>query len=223
MSSVAQHAGRFRHDRNRVVESLQHLQHRARQLQRALHRLIRVGVRAERQGPRDVARLAQLAFQQLADLGLEDELGFEVEAGRVAEIGVRRAGVAIDAAMLAAPVRVHRAVEADVGALVPADDRPRGIAGERGRQRRQIANFGCQRVPSVVERAGGLAVEPRRRVDRRPAAAPGRRGHDGGRRLVWQPRKHQARDGVAVRNGVQAVVGRSNVAHGMFPFRSRRE
>jgi hypothetical protein len=112
---IAQHAGGFGDHRHGVVEALQHLQHRAGQLQRALHRLIGIGVGAQRHRRRLVARLAQGGFQQLRHLRLEQQLGFEIQARGKAEIGVGRPREAINAAMLAAPVRVDGAVKADVG------------------------------------------------------------------------------------------------------------
>jgi len=161
---VAQHAGRFRHDADRVIEPVQHRQHRAGELQRALDRLVRVGVGAQRQGARHVARLAQFLLQQLRHVRLEGQPGFEIEAGRIPEIGVRRPGIAVDAAMLAAAIGVHRAIEADVGRLVPGDDAAAGIARQRGGQRRQGGEFGAQCGPAVIERSGFLPFEAVGRV-----------------------------------------------------------
>ena len=44
---IAHHQRRFGHDRGRVAEAIQHLQHAARDLPLALDRLIGIGVRAE--------------------------------------------------------------------------------------------------------------------------------------------------------------------------------
>ena len=177
-----------------MIVAIQHLQHRPRQLQRALHRLIRIGVRPQRQRPRGVARLAQLLLQQLRHIRLEDQLGLEVEAGRISEIRVRRPRIAVDAAVLAAPVRVHRTVEADIGRAVPAYRRLRRIARQRGGEFRQFAELGGQRVPAVVERADHLAVEPHRRIGDGAATLPGQRGH---------------------------VASIGLIAHGVFPVRSQ--
>ena len=59
-------------------------------------------------------------------------LRLEVEAGGEAEVLVRRARVAVDAAVLAAAVRVDAGVEADVRAVVGRDDAARVIAEELG-------------------------------------------------------------------------------------------
>ncbi len=152
-----------------MVVAVQHLQHRSRQLQRPLHRLVRIGVRPQRQRPRGIARLAQLLLQQLRHLRLEDQLGFEIEAGRIPEIGVRRPRVAIDAAVLAAAIRIDRAVEADIGRAVPADRRLRRIRVS------VVASFGSSPNSAVSvsqpssnglitwlsNRTGGLVTAPR--------------------------------------------------------------
>ena len=174
---VAQHAGGFGHDRHRMTESLQHLQHGAGELERALHRLVGVGVGAERHRPGDVAGLAELALQQRRELGLEVEQGLEVEAGGVAEIGVGGAGVAVDAAMLAAAIGVDRAIEAEVGAGVPSHGALGAVLQERGRERRQLGEVG-ERVPAVIEGLAGRGLEADRRVGH-GAAALAEAGQDG--------------------------------------------
>src|SRR5262249_55429498 len=75
------------------------------------------------------------------------ELGFEVQAGRQSEIGVGRPGEAVDAAVLAATIRVDRAIEGNVGRIVARDDLPRGIDGHRRLERRQL----LEALPAVVE------------------------------------------------------------------------
>ena len=75
-----------------MAKALQYLQHRARQLQRAFDRLVGIGVGTELQRMRDIAGLAQFALQLLGNVGLEDELGFEVQARGIAQIGHGSAG-----------------------------------------------------------------------------------------------------------------------------------
>src|SRR3982074_615833 len=96
--------------------------------------------------------------------------------------------------MLATTIRVHRPVETDIGRAVPAYRRLRRIARQGGRELRQFAELGGQRVPTVVERADHLAVEPRRRIGDGAATLAGERGH---------------------------VASIGLIAHGVFPVRSR--
>src|SRR5690606_34299137 len=71
----------------------------------------------------------------------------EIEPRRVAEIAVGRAGVAIDAAMLTPAVRVDRAVEADIGAVVRGDDAARRLDAHLGFESLELG----QALPPVVE------------------------------------------------------------------------
>ena len=87
-----------------------------------LDRLIGIGVGADRDGARHVAGRRQFALQQFRRIGLREQLGFEIEARRQAEIGVGRPREAIDAAMLAAAIGIDRAVEGNVGRVVAGDD-----------------------------------------------------------------------------------------------------
>src|SRR5690606_37223793 len=57
-----------------------------------------VGVAADVDHLRAVGRLRQLLVQQLGGVRLEEQLAFEIEAGREPHVGVRRPGVAVDAA-----------------------------------------------------------------------------------------------------------------------------
>src|SRR5262249_47872601 len=54
---------------------------------------------------------------------------------------MRRPGIAINAAMLAATIRIDAGPEADIGAIVCDDDGSRGIAKEKGRRRRTLLCF----------------------------------------------------------------------------------
>lgn len=62
--------------------------------------LVRIGVAADVDRFVDVAALAQFASKDLFEIGLGEQLGLEVEAGREVEVAVRRAGVAVEAPAL---------------------------------------------------------------------------------------------------------------------------
>src|SRR3954454_20212701 len=104
-----------------MAEPVQHLEHRPRQAHRPLDRLIRIRIRAERQRARLIPWLRQLALEQRRHVRLEYDLGLELQTRRVAEIGVARPRITIDAAVLAPAVRIDRAVEAEIRAVVPSD------------------------------------------------------------------------------------------------------
>src|SRR4029079_15063195 len=87
------------------------------------------------------------------------QLRLEIESGGEPQKGMRRPGEAVDTAVLAAPVGVDRAVEADIGRLVAGDDAPRRHFLHVGGQRFQLA----ERFPTVVDLLIG---------DRLEAAAP---------------------------------------------------
>ena len=63
----------------------------------------------------------QLPLQKLRHVRRENQPGLEIQPRRVAEIGMRRPRVAVNAAMLAAAIRIHRPVETDIGRRVPTD------------------------------------------------------------------------------------------------------
>src|SRR5438067_10230665 len=67
-----------------------------------------------------------------------------------------RPRIAVDAAMLAAAIRVDRAVEADIGRVVAGDDRPRRVDRQNCRQPRRLF---LQRAPAIIECDPLLALE----------------------------------------------------------------
>ena len=87
----------LRHQRARVVALVQQRQRRACQPPLLLDRLVWIGVAA------DVDRLAlvvlprEFVAEDFGQVGLGEELGFEVQAGREVEVGVGRAGITVDA------------------------------------------------------------------------------------------------------------------------------
>lgn len=90
-------------------------QQAARQAPFALDGLVGVGGRADIDGRRLVARPAQFRAQGLDGVGLGHQPGFEIQAGRIAQVGMGGTGVAVNAAVLAATVGIDRHVEGDVG------------------------------------------------------------------------------------------------------------
>ncbi len=153
-------------DRHRVAKPLQHLEQRARDLQLALDRLVGVGIDADCNRPTAVTGLAQLVIQQRRRVRLAEQPGLEIEAGRQAEISVRRPGEAVDAAVLAAAVRIDRAVEGQVRRLVVGQDAARGVLLNLGFRPRNLE----WDVPAVVERLALPRLEAPAGVADRAAA-----------------------------------------------------
>ena len=154
----------------------QHLEHPAGHLQPALQRLVGVRVRAERNRPADVARPRQLLLQQPGGILLDEYLGLEVEPGRQAQMAVARAGVAIDAAVLAAAIGVDRLVERYVRQVVVRDDRACPV-GEQLRRRSRLVGQRLEAAPAVVERLALEALEPALGIERGTAALVHTRQH----------------------------------------------
>src|SRR5262249_23459335 len=77
--------------------------------------------------------------------------------GREAHVGVRRPGVAVDAAVLAAAVGIDRRRKAHVGAVVAGDDHL-GLLGRDGGG--QLLRRVVVRLPAVVEGLAHLAFVP---------------------------------------------------------------
>src|SRR6202795_737951 len=73
----------------------------------------------------------------------------------------------VDAAMLAAAIRIDRPVEADIGGLVAGNDLARGIERDRGLERRQF----IETLPAVVEGDTRFRLEAAAGVGLRAAAA----------------------------------------------------
>src|SRR5262249_5994528 len=105
----------------------------------------------ERNRADDVARRRELVAQQLDRVRLVEDLRLEVSPGRQVEVGVRWPRVAIDAAVLAAAVRIDRLTEADVGRLVARDDRARGVDVQLGAR-------SCGNVAGLQRRVERIAV-----------------------------------------------------------------
>ncbi len=112
----------------------------------ALDRLVGIGVRADGDGAGRIARRAQLPLQQRCRARFHEQLRFEIEPGRKAHIGVRGAREAVDAAVLAAPIGIDRAVEGDIGRIVARDDGLRLFQRHLRLERRQFGRT----APAVI-------------------------------------------------------------------------
>ena len=139
--------------------------------QLALLRLVGVGVAA------DVDELGRVARAWTAPppaaraaSGLKNSLVSKSRPGRQAHVGVGGPGVAVDAAVLAAPVGIDRGREADVGAVVAADDHLGLLGADGGRRsapaRRRPASSRRRRPRAPGPRSGRVALEraPRPRI-----------------------------------------------------------
>ena len=165
---VARHQRRLGDDADRMAGALQHFEDAAHDLPLALDRLIGIGVGADRDHPRLVIRRRQLLFQQRRRIRLGEQLRFEIQPRRQAEIGVGRPREAVDAAVLAAAIGVDRTVEADIGGIVARDDLARGVDRDRGLERRQF----LEALPAIVERDPRLGLVSAAVIGLRAAAAP---------------------------------------------------
>src|SRR5262245_20171832 len=127
--------------------AVEHFEDAPHHLMLALDRLVGIGIGTDGDRARRVAGSRKLALEQFGCVRLGKQLGFEIEPGRKAEIGVGRPREAIDATVLAAAVRIDRAIEADVRRIVARDDLARRVDSHRGPERWQL----LERLPAVVE------------------------------------------------------------------------
>ncbi len=151
---VALDQRRLGDDGERMVALGEHLDQSARDAVAAFDRLVAVGIGAESERRDAIAGARELVLQQLDRVGLGEELGLEIEARRELEIGVGRSRVAVDAAVLAAAIGIHRLVERNVGRIVARDDRARAFLDHRRLELRLRLLLGR---PAVVE---GRALGP---------------------------------------------------------------
>jgi hypothetical protein len=68
--------------------------------------------------------------QELRSILFHHDPGFEIQAGGKTKVLVKRAGVAIDAAVLAAAIGIYARFKADVGAVVIRNNLARAVAQE---------------------------------------------------------------------------------------------
>ena len=116
-------------------------------------------------GWQTIARARELGAQQRGGVGLVEDPGLEVDAGREIDVGMARPRVAVDAAVLAAAVGIDRLLEGDVGRVVAGDDAARelgatSVAMESGiSSRSQPSSTSSVTLPA--KRPAGLMVAPR--------------------------------------------------------------
>ncbi len=205
---VAQHPRALCHDQHGVAEALQHVERPPGDPQRALRGLPRVGVGPEHDRPRHVAGPRQLRLQPLRQVGFEQQPGLKIEAGREADIGVGGPGVAVDAAVLAAPVRVERAVEAQVWAFVEGERRAAFLADQLRRgPRRLLAPIAVQRAPAIVERLRRARLVAQGGVRRGAAPLAGARPRRGGAGEGLGHGSDVAQPAANVQNKIRTVGG----------------
>ena len=167
---VAQDERRFGHDREGVLVQRQQFDDAAGDPPFALDRLVRIGVRSERDRIAAITRPREFGAQQLGRVGLGEDARFEVDARREVEIGVRWSRKAIDAAVLAALVGVDRLRERHVRRVVVRDDAARVFPDHLGGQGLPAGAHALrQRVPAVVGSFAGVGLEAMRHAARRAA------------------------------------------------------
>src|ERR1700738_2225217 len=130
-----------------MPEAVEHFEDAPHDLMLALDRLIGIGVGADGDGAGNIIRCRELALQKLRGIRLGKQFGFEIKPGRESEIGVRRPGEAIDAAVLATAIRIDGAIERDIGRVIAGDDPAGGIDRHRGLEWRQL----LKALPTVIE------------------------------------------------------------------------
>ncbi len=120
----------LRHDADRVAKIGADLEALSRQPQFSLDRLIAIGHPAERDDLRLPAPRGQRLAQQLGRVALHHDPALEIEARAETKIFVGRSRVAVDAAVFASAIRIQRILEADIRAVVPAEDRLAAVVEE---------------------------------------------------------------------------------------------
>jgi hypothetical protein len=163
---VTHHEGGFRYDPYGVIVSFQDFENFAHDAPLLLDRLVGVRVGADCDRLRLVSLLRQFLFEKARGIGLGKQLRFEIEPGGKTHITVRGPCEAIDAAMLAAAIRVDRAIEGNIGRFVARYDRARLFDLYVGLERRQF----LERVPAIVEDIALVLLVAPARIDARPAA-----------------------------------------------------
>src|SRR5262245_36685771 len=130
-----------------MSSAVEYLEDAAHHFVAPLDRLVWIGIGADRDYLGLVAGRRQFLLQQGSSFRLHQKFGFEIEPRRHAEIGVRRAREAVDAAVLAAAIWIDRAVKSDVGRVITGNDFP----GRVDRDRRLEGWTLVKRSPAVVK------------------------------------------------------------------------
>src|SRR5579862_7276745 len=101
-----------------MAQALQDFEDLASDPSPTLQWLIRIGVSAYVYWADVVTGVRKLALKKSGGVGLEEEAAFEVETRGQPHVGMRRSGIAINAPVLTTSIRIDRAVETHVRALV---------------------------------------------------------------------------------------------------------
>lgn len=167
---------RLRDRGKRLTMVMHHLDHLPRDQPFALDRLIRVRIHAERDRLGHVARLREFAREQLRGIHLRVDPALEIEPRRQPEIAVRRPREAVNAAVLAAAIRIQRYIERNVGRRIAREDRPGALLEHLRAQRRARLAVVVAR-PAVVDRLALDALVAPLQVAHRAAPLAGRGRH----------------------------------------------
>jgi hypothetical protein len=81
-------------------------------------------------------------------------LALEVQARGEAKVLVRRTSVAVDAAMAASSVGINAGIEADIGTVVPGDDRTRNVS--------QVDRFRARLLSIELSGSGSTSIFSKR-------------------------------------------------------------
>ena len=157
------------HDAHRVPEVQEDLKAAAGQPKPPLRGLIGIRDAGHAHHLGLPGRCRQRFPQQLRRVPLDQDLPLEVQPRGEPQLLVRGTGVAVDAPVLAAPIRVDRGLEGHVGTPVAGHDRPRGVFQEL---RAELAGVSLLRVHLDVH--GFVAV---RRVVRYGPTAERQEAH----------------------------------------------
>lgn len=211
-------------DGDRMPGFQQYLQQAARDAPGALDGLVGIGVAADVQGTDLVAWAGQFPAQEVGRIRLGEEFRLEVEAGREVQVGMRGPGIAVDAAMLAALIRVEGLAEGNVGRGVARDDTPALLHGDGGGQRCEGVRPGR---PAIMLRlaAGGEEAVVRVEGGATPLAGTvGIHAHGGlrGRGLPYHNTVHMISIAVCLRQVLELPLVVSLQGLGLFRVPEQR-
>ncbi len=144
-----------------MIELRQNFQNAPRDSKVPLRRLIRVCIGAEGHNVGNILRIVEFRAQSHRCIRFVKQLGFKIEPGRKAVVGVCRAGKAVDAAMFAAAIGIDRAVERHVGRGIAGDDGAGGIGGHR---RDDLCGHFFLHQPAVIDGDAVIRLETARSV-----------------------------------------------------------
>ena len=99
----------------------------ARERELPLDGLVGVGVAGECDGLGDPSLRREGCGKEPRGVRLDHDRRFKIDPGGEAQVLVGGAGIAVDAAVFASPVRVQAECERDIRAVVPYEDRPGAV------------------------------------------------------------------------------------------------